>query len=294
MYIKNMKYFFKQAFRSMSRNRLLSLATVSTVTVCILILGMALLIILNTSGFMARLESDVEIVAYLNKDLTTSQISDLRYQIQALNGVQSVQFVSRDQALQELQKSVGAKDYNLGTTLDKNPLPNSYEVKALDPHNVPNLAASIKQLYGVDKVNYGQGVVERLFKITRWIRTVSIVLIILLALGAIFLIATTIRLAVYARRKEVYLMKLIGAADWFIRWPFFLEGILLGSAGGLIALLLLAAGYSSIIGQAKTLLFLPLFTGTIPLLTLYGGLLITGALLGMLGTLISLNRFLDV
>lgn len=278
----------------MSRNRLLSLATVSTVTVCILILGMALLIILNTSGFMARLESDVEIVAYLNKDLTTSQISDLRYQIQALNGVQSVQFVSRDQALQELQKSVGAKDYNLGTTLDKNPLPNSYEVKALDPHNVPNLAASIKQLYGVDKVNYGQGVVERLFKITRWIRTVSIVLIILLALGAIFLIATTIRLAVYARRKEVYLMKLIGAADWFIRWPFFLEGILLGSAGGLIALLLLAAGYSSIIGQAKTLLFLPLFTGTIPLLTLYGGLLITGALLGMLGTLISLNRFLDV
>lgn len=278
----------------MSRNRLLSLATVSTVTVCILILGMALLIILNTSKFMTRLESDVEIVAYLNQDLTTSQVADLKYQIQDLNGVESVRFVSKDQALQNLQKSVGEKDVDLGATVGKNPLPNSYEIKAGDPHNVPRLAGEIEQLYGVDKVNYGQGVVERLFKITSWIRTVSVILIILLALGAIFLIATTIRLAVYARRKEVYLMKLIGATDWFIRWPFFLEGILLGLTGGAIALLLLAVGYSSIVGRAKSLLFLPLFNGSGPLLILYSGLLATGAVLGMLGTLISLNRFLDV
>ena len=243
MILHHTKYFFSQAFNSISRNRLLSLATVTTVTVCILILGIAMLLFLNTSNLMSNLESDVEINAFLNKDLTQSQIADVKTQIEALPGIDSVLFVSKDQALQNLQKSFGGESYNLGTTMGRNPLPNSYQIKAKDPHNVPALAAQIGQLYGVDKVNYGEGLVERLFKLTQWIRTISIVIILLLSMGAVFLIATTIRLAIYARRKEIYLMKLIGATDWFVRWPFFLEGVLLGSAGALIALILLIAGY---------------------------------------------------
>lgn len=294
MILYNTKYFFKQAFSSMSRNRLLSLATVSTVAVCVLILGIALLLFLNASNFMTHLESDVEINAYLNKDLTKSQISDLRYQIEALGGVQSVTFVSQEQALQDLQKSFGGQQYNLGTTMGHNPLPNSYEIKALDPHNAPGLATQIEQLYGVDRVNYGQGLVERLFKITAWIRMISIIIIALLTMGAVFLIATTIRLAIYARRKEVYLMKLIGATDWFVRWPFFLEGVLLGFVGALIALAILAAGYSSVLHNVRSILFLSLLSSTKLLIILYASLLLSGAVLGTLGTLISLNRYLDV
>ncbi|MEQ8176290.1 MAG: permease-like cell division protein FtsX [Syntrophomonadaceae bacterium] len=294
MILHHIKYFFSQAFNSISRNRLLSLATVTTVTVCVLILGIALLLFLNTSTLMSNLESDVEINAFLNKDLTQSQIADVKSQIEAMPGIDSVLFVSKDQALQNLQKSFGGESYNLGTTMGRNPLPNSYQIKAKDPHNVPALAAQIDQLYGVDKVNYGEGLVERLFKLTKWIRTISIVIIILLAMGAIFLIATTIRLAIYARRKEVYLMKLIGATDWFVRWPFFLEGVLLGSCGALIALVFLAAGYSSILHNVKTVLFVSLLSNSGILFTVYGGLLLTGAVLGTLGTLISLNRYLDV
>lgn len=288
------KYFLKQAFNSISRNRLLSLATVTTVTVCVLILGVALLLFLNTSNLMSHLESDVEINAFLSPDLTQTQISDLRYQIQSFPGIESVDFISKDQALQNLQKSFGGQNYNLGTTMGRNPLPNSYKVKAKDPHNVPALAAQIDQLYGVDKVNYGEGLVEKLFKVTKWVRYFSIGIIALLALGAIFLIATTIRLAIYARRKEVYLMKLIGATDWFVRWPFFLEGVLLGSCGASIAIILLALGYSSLLHNVKTVLFIALLSNSGILLTVYGGLLATGAILGTVGTAISLNRYLDV
>lgn len=294
MILHHTKYFFSQAFNSISRNRLLSLATVTTVTVCILILGIAMLLFLNTSSLMSNLESDVEINAFLNKDLTQSQIADVKTQIEALSGIDSVLFVSKDQALQNLQKSFGGESYNLGTTMGRNPLPNSYQIKAKDPHNVPALAAQIDQLYGVDKVNYGEGLVERLFKMTQWIRTISIVIIVLLAMGAVFLIATTIRLAIYARRKEIYLMKLIGATDWFVRWPFFLEGVLLGSAGALIALIFLGAGYSSILHNVKAVLFISLLNNSGILFTVYGGLLLTGAVLGTVGTLISLNRYLDV
>jgi cell division transport system permease protein len=294
MILHHTKYFFSQAFNSISRNRLLSLATVTTVTVCILILGIAMLLFLNTSNLMSNLESDVEINAFLNKDLTQSQIADVKTQIEALPGIDSVLFVSKDQALQNLQKSFGGESYNLGTTMGRNPLPNSYQIKAKDPHNVPALAAQIGQLYGVDKVNYGEGLVERLFKLTQWIRTISIVIILLLSMGAVFLIATTIRLAIYARRKEIYLMKLIGATDWFVRWPFFLEGVLLGSAGALIALILLIAGYSSILHNVKAVLFISLLNNSGILFTVYGGLLLTGAVLGTVGTLISLNRYLDV
>lgn len=291
---RNMIYFIREAIKSLNRNRLLTIATISTVSICILILGIAVLITMNAGQFMNKLEADVEIVAYLDKSLTGSQIADVKEDLLAIEGVKEVKFVSREEALKRLQESLGKDKYDLKETLEKNPLPDSYQVKSTDPHDVPAIAMEVEKIYGVSEVSYGKGVVERLFEVTKWVRIVSIVLICLLALGAIFLIATTIRLAIFARRKEIYLMKLIGATDWFIRWPFFIEGIILGSIGSLIAILILASGYQSLINNMDTLLFLPLVTGQDALLTLYVSLIGVGAVLGVLGTLISVNRFLDV
>jgi cell division transport system permease protein len=287
-------YFMREAWKSLRRNRLLSFATISTVAISILILGFAVLLTINAGEFMNRLESDVEIVAFLDKDLTKSQITDIKQELQATSGVQSVNFVSREQALAKLQKSYGGKEYDLKETLGENPLPHTYEVKAEDPHTVPQIAKKIERIDGIYKVNYGQGMVERLFQVTRWVRLVSMAFIILLVLAAIFLIATTIRLAIFARRKEIYLMKLIGSTDWFIRWPFFMEGVFLGIFGGLISILILAAGYGSLIKHMDSVFFLSLVTSTTILNHVYLGLLICGAVLGILGTWISLNRFLDV
>jgi len=295
MNLKNIGYFFREAFISLTRNRLLSIATVSTMVICILLLGTAVLMTINTGSFINRLESDIQIIVFLDNSMTSTQIVDMKRNIEKQEGVKSVVFVSREQALQNLQKKFTDKNYDLSKTIGKNPLPDSYEVKAKDPKNVGALAAQIKQMPGVYKVNYGQGLVERLFQVTKWVRIISIGFIVVLALGAVFLIATTIRLAIFARRKEIYLMKLIGATDWFIRWPFFIEGIMLGSGGALISIVLLGLGYNSLIHNMQTaLFFIPLVYNHSLLVNVYLSLLATGALLGALGTYISLNRFLDV
>ena len=289
----NAIYFIREAAQSLSRNRVLSFATITTVAVSILILGIALLMTINAGNIMNRLESDVQVIAFLDKNLNSSEISAVKRNIEKIDGVKSVKFVSRDEALKKLQESYG-KDYDLKATIGKNPLPNTFDVKAKDPHQVAIIAAKINKINGVYKVNYGQGVVERLFQVTRWVRIVSIAFIILLAAGAVFLIATTIRLAILARRKEIYLMKLIGATDWFVRWPFFIEGMFMGISGSLIAVLLLALGYNSLVSRIGTIFFMPLVSDPHLLSQLYLSLIGIGALLGMLGTYISINRFLKV
>lgn len=293
--MNNMRYFFSETFKSLRRNRLLSIATLSTVAICILILGAAVLLTINAGNFMNRLESDLEIMVFADDALDSHDLQILGQEIKAMNGVQSVKFISKAQALDNLQSKFDKKEYDLKATVGDNPLPNSYEVKAKDPQQVAQLAKQIMKLEGVYKVNYGQGLVERLFQVTRGVRIISLVLIILLALGAVFLIATTIRLAIYARRKEIYLMKLIGATDWFVRWPFFIEGILLGAVGSLVAVGLLAAGYGALAGNMQNaVFFIPLLDNPKELLEIYLALFATGAALGCLGTMISLNRFLDV
>ena len=232
MKISNGVYFAREAAKSFSRNRLLSFATVSTVTICILILGMAVLLTMNAGLFMNRLESDVQMIAFLDKSLNQRQINAARDKIKEIEGIKSVEFISRDKSLEQLQETYG-REYDLKTTLGSNPLPHTFKIEAHNPQEVAQIAQQVDKIAGVYKVNYGQGVVERLFQVTRWVRIISIAFIVVLAAGAVFLIATTTRLSVFARRKEIYLMKLIGATDWFIRWPFFIEGIFLGVAGGL-------------------------------------------------------------
>lgn len=293
--MKNIRYFFGETFKSLRRNRLLSIATLSTVAICILILGGAALLTLNASNFMNRLESDLEMTVFVEDSLDNAQLVQMGEEIKSLPGIKSVQFVSKDRALTDLQAKFADKKYDLKQTVGDNPLPNSFQVKAENPKDVAKIAKQIFKLEGVYKVNYGQGLVERLFQITRWVRIISVIVIIMLALGAVFLIATTIRLAIFSRRKEIYLMKLIGATDWFVRWPFFIEGILLGSLGALLAIILLALGYGSLVNNMQTaLFFIPLINNQRMLLEIYLALFATGAVLGSLGTFISLNRFLDV
>lgn len=290
--MRNIIYFFREALRSLSRNRLLTLATVSTVCICVLILGVALLITVNAGNFMKHLESDVEIVAFIDKSLTPSQVKGIEEEIRAIPGIDRIKFVSKEEGLKKLQQKMGTE--NLKETIGENPLPDTYEIKAKDPHKVPGIARKIEKIDGIYKVKYGQGVVERLFQVTRWVRVVSTAVIVLLGLGAVFLIATTIRLAIFSRRKEIYLMKLIGATDWFIRWPFFIEGFILGTLGALVAVGILALAYNSLISNMQTVFFLPLVAKAEVVNRIYLSLIGVGSLLGILGTFISVNRFLKV
>lgn len=291
-FFAKIKYFCREAGVSLLRNRLLTVATITTVAICIFIVGIALLVTLNASNVISRLESDIEMVAFLDNQLTDEQISNINTQISKMPGVKSVVFVSKDESLAKLQKNLNKED--LGAVLGENPLPNTFEIKAQDSHQVPDIAIHMSNIYGIYKINYGQGIVEKLFEVTNWVRNLSIGLIIVLAFGAVFLVATSIRLAIFARRKEIYLMKLIGATNWFIRWPFFLEGVLMGTVGSLLAVVLLDVGYRSVVTHVPNLALFTLVQGSSILLLLYASLLVLGIFLGMIGTYISLNRFLEV
>jgi len=293
----NLRFFFREAVTSLRRNRVLSLATVFTGTVCVLVLGISLLVYLNTGNFVRQLESDVEMVVFLDNNLSRTEVTAFATSLESLPDVDEVQFVARDENLKDLEShfALGA-DYTLEETLGgDNPLPDTYRVKAKDPHRVPQLAKHIEVMPGVTKIRYGQGIIDKLFAVTSLIRNVSLFLVMLLGLGAVFLIANTIRLARFSRRKEIYLMQLVGATKWFIRWPFFIEGIFLGLVGALIATGLVYSGYSYLLANmGVTSSFVPLISDPQVIAKLMAALVGSGVVLGLLGTWISVNRYLKV
>ncbi|MGI6550461.1 MAG: permease-like cell division protein FtsX [Syntrophomonadales bacterium] len=290
------KYFFREAKTSLGRNRLLSLATATTVSICVFILGLAILLYMNSGEVIEKLESDVEIIAFLEEDLTLRERNQLEEKLIKYPGVLSVTFVSQDQALSSLENKLGKGEYDLLETLEgNNPLPHSFKIKCENPREVATLAAALDKMQGISKLRYGQEVVQQLFSATRWVRIISVFIVIFLGIAAVFLVATTIRLTIFSRRKEIYIMKLVGATNRFIRAPFFLEGVFLALSGTLVAILFLSLGYHYLIENVQpALAFLPLITDDRVLINLFLALSGAGIGLGIVGTFISVNKFLDV
>ena len=175
------KYFLREARISLARNRLLSLATATTVSICIFILGMAILLFMNSGELIEKLESDVEIVAFLDEDLTLRERNQLEERLKKHPGVLSVSFVSRDKALASLEKKLGQGEYDLLATLEgNNPLPDSFRIKGENPRQVEQLAKELAGMQGISKLRYGQEVVRQLFAATRWVRIISVFIVVFL------------------------------------------------------------------------------------------------------------------
>jgi len=295
MKLRSLRYYFSQAVLSLRRNGWMSVASAGTVTISLLVLGVSLLVLLNTNHIIVSLESNLEVMAFVRTDLPRDQVSLLGDQLKVVPGVASVEFVSKEQALRSLEKQLGKNRDILAALGGKNPLPDGYRIKARKAADVPELAKKIENVAGVEKVRYGQGVVERLFALTRWVRSISLGIVVIIGLAAIYLIATTVRLTVFSRRREIAVMKLVGATDWFIRWPFFLEGMFLGLIGALFAVGLLVGSYLALIRTVhETVAFLPLQSSPRVLMQLTGGILGAGVVIGALGSIISLRKFLKV
>lgn len=291
---QTIKYFFREARTSLKRNSVLSIATATTISICVFILGIAVLLYMNSGQVIQKLESDVEIVAFLEDDLTAYQTEELQQTLKKNPAVLSVTFVSRDEALARLENKMG--EYDLLESMEgSNPLNDSLEIKATNPREVGELAAAVEKMEGVGKVRYGQDLVQKLFSATYWVRILSVVIVVFLGMAAVFLVATTTRLTIFSRRKEIYIMKLVGATNRFIRLPFFLEGMALSVSGTLFALAFLGLGYFYMIENVQpALTFLPMITDINVLIKMGLGLTLAGMTLGIIGTFISLNKFLDV
>ncbi|WP_432646860.1 permease-like cell division protein FtsX [Mitsuokella sp.] len=295
MKLRTGEYFIQEVFHSLRRNNWMTFASIGTVTVSLFVLGVFLILVLNMNRLAGMLESQVQISVYLEDHLTDREKRQLEYDIESLQGIDTVTYVDRDEAKERLKERLGDQKYLLDALSEDNPLPDAFEVTVTTPAVVESAAGAISSMAGVEEAKYGQDVIEHLFDITRLMRIFGLVLMVLLGAATLFIISNTIRLTVFARRREIAIMKYVGATDWFIRWPFLLEGVVLGCIGGILAAVALRSFYAAMAAKIySTLAFFPLlpqypFMNYITLAIVGSGIFI-----GAIGSLISLKRFLKV
>ena len=289
------EYFIKETYKSIRRNGFMSFASISTVAVSLLVLGMFLMIFLNTNNLAQYLESQVQVSVYMQDSATDKELAAVKEKLTKMPGVVKVTQVSKQQALERFKKRLGDQEQLLNSLGKENPFPNSFEVQVDNPDRIKVLTPQIGQLPKVETAKFGQEVVEHLFQLTKILRLGGIVLVVFLAMATLFIISNTIRLTVFARRKEVIIMKYVGATDWFIRWPFLLEGMTLGFFGAVVAFVLINSIYAGLLERIHaTLAFLPLLPTSPLLLYVDLFLLAAGTGIGALGSYISLRKFLRV
>ena len=295
MKLRTGEYFTQEVFRSLKRNNWMSFASVGTVAVSLFVLGVFLILVLNMNRLAATLESQVQISVYLQDDLKQADREDLQQDIAHMQGIEFIRYVSREEAKARLADRLGDQKYLLDALGDKNPLPDSFELTVVHPDMVETAAKAIEHMNGVESAKYGQDVVEHLFDITRLMRIFGVALMVLLAGATIFIISNTIRLTVFARRKEIAIMKYVGATDWFIRWPFLMEGVVLGFIGGILAAIALRSFYAAMAAKIyNTLAFFPLMPQYPFMNYVTVTIILSGMVVGAIGSTISLKRFLKV
>lgn len=295
MKLKTGEYFIQEVFHSLRRNNWMTFASIGTVAVSLFVLGVFLILVLNMNQLAGMLESQVQISVYLEDHLTDREKRQIGYDIESLQGIDSVTYVDRETAKERLKERLGDQKYLLDALSEDNPLPDAFEVTVTTPSVVESAAGAIAAMQGVEEAKYGQDVVEHLFDITRLMRIFGFVLMGLLGGATLFIISNTIRLTVFARRKEIAIMKYVGATDWFIRWPFLLEGIVLGCIGGFIAAVALRSFYAAMAAKIySTLAFFPLMPQYPFMNYVTLAILLAGIVIGAIGSVISLKRFLRV
>lgn len=292
MHLRTLIYFIKEAFANLKKNSLTAVAAISTVMISLIMLGFFLLVIVNINFLSQQLSSKVEIAAYLRADVTEKERVDIQSQIQLLPAIKEVVYVPKQEALEKLQKSLGEK-VRMQDIIASNPLPDAFEIKVKDPLIISKTAKQIQSYPEIDEVVFGQEILSKLLSISKVVQFFGLISIGLLGLATILLIMNTIRLTVFARRKEIRIMQLVGATDWFIRWPFLLEGTFQGLIGASLACSILWVGYSYLMNFVKHALpFLPFVEDRMMLVHLNIILMTFGVFLGTMGSLLAVGRFL--
>lgn len=292
MTLNSVEYVFREVFKSIRRNLWLSLASVLTVMISLVILGSSVFFLLNASNLAKNFESQLEIAVFTQDRLSSTEVQALGKEIEGLAGVATVELVPKEQALKEFSKSMGSTSIisDLG---DTNPFPDKFTVQVTDPQQVNSIVDTLTGLAGVENVVYGKEIVDILLKFTNWLRWVGVSIVLAFAVASLVLISLNIKMNVFSRRREIQIMKLVGASNGFIRWPFLIEGMLLGFVGGLLAILIVGFGYDWLAGYIRsTLTFLPIVEESGLIWRVLGMLLLGGMGLGAAGSVISLRKFL--
>lgn len=282
-----------ESFKSLKRNGWMTVSSISAVTITLTLLGVFLVIIMNTVKLAEDMESNVDVTVFVTYGTDEAGKKDLEDQLEEIPHVKSVKFSSQDEELARIQEAYGDV---WGLFDQDNPLLDVYTVSAEDPQYVKDItdkAASITKY--VDKASYGEDLSDKIFNIAQKVRTWGLVGSIILLVVAIFLISNTIRITILSREREIQIMRLVGAKNGYIRWPFFLEGGWIGILGSIIPVLLVFFGYEKIFSIINPILLRSNYTLIQPdvfSIQISVLLIIIGFVIGSLGSVISMRRFL--
>lgn len=236
MKINTVNHFISDAFKSLRRNKTICFASIITVIITFFVLGIFVLITKNVGLALNDVQSKVELKVFLKDDIKLIEQREVEIKLHELPGVKDVQYESKEQAFTSFQESTkDNKGLLEGYSLEKNPFPASFIVKLADPNDAEAVTNAVKDLPGVESIGNQQDLINTITKVVNGIKVVGAVLFIILVGVAIFLIMNTTKLTVYSRRREVGIMKFVGATDWFIRWPFIIEGMIIGLIGSVIS-----------------------------------------------------------
>jgi len=294
MIFENVGFYFREALLSFRRSALMSIAAIISITTILIIVGVFLLISINSSLFLKNLETQLEIIVYLKDDISKTEVKALEDNLVGINGIKEIQFVSKEEAYQRLLKDLGDQR-DILSAIEVNPLPASFEIKVKDPKIIEQIANQVEKLKKVEEVEYGQGIVERLLNFTYTFRRAGIVILALLVFASILIISNIIKITVYARRDEIEIMSLSGATHWFIKWPFVIEGFLQGFISAILAILILYKFYFFAINKVhQAVPFLPVIWDKTELLPIGLAVIILGSVVGILGSMFSVGKYLNV
>lgn len=299
-------YFLRESLTGFSRNLSTALGSIVTIFLSLLIIGIFLVGGGIIENVVSSVEDKVSITAYVSDDATDAQIKKVKDYAQGLDGVASVGFTTKEQALDNFKTSMTSNPDIVDQLDGENPLPASIDVELDDPQKVESVASSIagnadfktvcdKPTNPSDSLKYGQKTVEKLFSLTNYVRYVGIALIALLIFIAFVFINNTIRLAILARRKEIAIMRLVGASNGFIRGPFLMEGSLHALIGSLLAIGSLELMRNFALPQVSSALqWLPIDLSIQTFVIIYVALFVAGLVIGILGSLLAMRRYLKV
>lgn len=295
--LNSILYSIKQAFLQVSRNRAMSLASIFSISAMLLILGLFFIVVVNINMATEAAKQDYETVqVYLLDEVTFEEAQVMIDSFERIEGVSDTQYLDKETALQQWKAKWGESGYLL-ESLGNNPLPNSILITVSQLEAADQVVTEAGKAQGIEDVKYYKETVEKLLKITNFIQIGALIIMVFLIIVAVVVVSNTIKLTVFARSREITMMKYVGATNWFIRGPFLVEGMLIGMFSALISVGIIALTYSKISELIGQDVFIILSTPMVPVsfmtINLISIFLAVGISIGACGSIISMRRFLD-
>ena len=289
---------FRDAFKSVIRNFSLSLASISCITITLIIVAIAIMASLNINNFTEEIEKDLTIVVFLDRDADDNDIKDVKRELDKISNVEKITFISKDEVKEQMREEseVFAKVLD-GYDEGESPLKDTYQVKVKEIEKIKVTADRIKKVDSVSVVRYGEGMVEKLVSAFTSIKNVTYGVVIALIVVTVFLIVNTIKLTISARKREIGIMRLVGASNFTIKTPFIIEGMILGVLGSIIPIIFTTYGYMAFYKHFDGYLFSKLIVLIKPEPFIYTTSLIViiiGILVGMIGSASAVKKYLKI